>query len=113
MLAAAADIGYQRIPDRGLAWILRWEPNSWVVVDLPEEVDVPRLQAGSAPTLGEVPEPVLSAAAATGTVIGGGLVGDLWRVVVAVGDEWGGAWPVVAWFSPDGRPVAPTTTAFG
>jgi hypothetical protein len=113
LLGAVGESPYERIPDLALAWTLEWSPDGWVVVDLPERVDLPRLQAGTATALGDVPEPVHTAAVAEGRVIGGNMVGDLWKVVLTIEDQWGGTWPVVAWFTPDGSPVAPPPTAFG
>ncbi len=109
ILGALGEEGYGRLPDRGLAWTLRWDPAGWVVVDLPEEIPTPRLQSGDAFVTNEVPEPILTVASEEGLVIGGGQVGDLWRVVVSVKDSLGGTWPVVIWFSPDGSPVVTTS----
>lgn len=108
LLGATDGVAYQRLPDRALVWTLRWQPEGWVVVDLPEEVTPPRLRSGPAQVQEQVPEPVLSAASQVGTVVGGGMVGDLWRVVVTVADSLGGSWPIVAWFSPDGSRVTST-----
>ena len=105
LLAATGDAPYERLPDRALAWTLRWESGGWVVVDLPEEVTAPQLRPGPPFAAGPVPEPILSAATKSGTVLEGTQVGDLWRVVVAVADRFGGSWPVVFWFAPDGSPV--------
>lgn len=105
LLAATGDAPYERLPDRALAWTLRWEPSGWVVVDLPEEVTAPQLRPGPSFANGPVPEPILSAASESGTVLEGTQISDLWRVVVTVSDRFGGSWPVVFWFAPDGSPV--------
>jgi len=106
LLGATGTDAYRRLPDRAMVWTLRWQPEGWVLVDLPESAPSPQILPGAGFALGDVPEPVFSAAAVHGTVVGGGQVGDLWRVVVGVADELGGTWPVVVWFAPDGSPAS-------
>jgi hypothetical protein len=105
LLGASGSEPYRRIADRALVWTLRWAPEGWMVRDLPEEVSPPRLLAGPAQATGPVPEPILTEASKLGSVMGGAMEGDLWRVVITIADSLGGTWPVVAWFSPDGSRV--------
>lgn len=105
LLSALGDGEYQRIPPQALAWMLVWEREGWRLVDLPEQVEVPPLLPAEPLPSADLPEVIRLAAADLGTVLDGGPVGDLWRVVVAVTDSSGGSWPVVKWYSPDGIAV--------
>ena len=105
LLSALGSEEYQRLPARALAWTLRWEREGWRLLDLPEQIDLPILLPAEELPVAEIPEIIRSAASAAGSVLAGGPVGDLWRVVIAVEDPAGGSWPVVRWFSPDGVPV--------
>ncbi|HJQ94986.1 MAG TPA: hypothetical protein VJ935_04665 [Acidimicrobiia bacterium] len=102
LLSATGDEEYRRLPIQTLAWNLRWERDGWRLLDLPEQVEPPRLLPASELPTSEVPEVIRTAASQSGTVLSGGPVGDLWRVVVAVSNPAGGSWPVVIWYSPDG-----------
>ena len=102
LLSATGAEEYRRLPIQALAWNLRWERDGWRLLDLPEQVELPRLLPASELPTSEVPELIRTAASQSGTVVSGGPVGDLWRVVVAVSDPSGGTWPVVMWYSPDG-----------
>lgn len=105
LLSAVGTEEYQRLPARALAWTLRWQREGWQLLDLPEQIEVPLLLPADPLPAAEVPEMIRSAASETGSILTGGPVGELWRVVIAVEDPAGGSWPVVRWFSPDGVPV--------
>jgi hypothetical protein len=105
LLTATGAEEYRRLPIRALAWNLRWERDGWRLLDLPEQVELPKLLPASEFPTTEVPEVIRTAASQSGTVLSGGPVGDLWRVVVAVSNTSGGTWPVVMWYAPDGVPI--------
>lgn len=105
LLSAVGTEEYQRLPARGLAWTLRWLREGWRLLDLPEQIEVPLLLPADPLPAAEIPELIRSAASQAGSVLTGGPVGELWRVVIAVEDPAGGTWPMVRWFSPDGVPV--------
>ena len=102
LLSATGAEEYRRLPIQALAWNLRWERDGWRLLDLPEQVELPQLLPASELPTSEVPEVIRTAASQSGTVLSGGPVGDLWRVVLAVSNPAGGTWPVVMWYSPDG-----------
>ena len=102
---------YQRQTDRVLAWNLRWMPEGWMVLDLPELAEGPTLVAGQALPTGEIPDHIAAAATPIGVVLGGGPIGENWRVVVGVSDSVGGQWPVVVWFAPDGSRLGSPTAS--
>lgn len=106
LLSATGSEEYQRLPARALAWTLRWQREGWRLLDLPEQIDLPHLLPAERLPTAEIPEVIRSAASQEGSVLVGGPVGDLWRVVIAVPDSAGGSWPTVRWFSPDGVAVA-------
>lgn len=105
LLSAIGTEEYQRLPARALAWTLRWEREGWRLLDLPEQIDVPRLLPAEPLPAAEIPEAIRAAASQAGSVLTGGPVGELWRVVIAVEDPVGGSWPMVRWFAPDGVPI--------
>ncbi|HJU52105.1 MAG TPA: hypothetical protein VJ815_07200 [Acidimicrobiia bacterium] len=105
LLSAVGAEAYKRVPARGLAWTLRWEREGWRLLDLPTQIEVPTLLPAEPLPVAEIPEPIRLAASQAGSVLTGGPVGELWRVVIAVEDASGGSWPMVRWFSPDGAPV--------
>ena len=102
LLSATGAEEYRRLPIQALAWNLRWERDGWRLLDLPQQVELPQLFPASELPTSEVPEVIRTAASQSGTVLSGGPVGDLWRVVLAVSNPAGGTWPVVLWYSPDG-----------
>ncbi|MGH8924323.1 MAG: hypothetical protein ACRDWA_06770 [Acidimicrobiia bacterium] len=106
LLSALGSDEYRRLPIQALAWTLRWQREGWRLLDFPEQIELPHLLPATELPSAEIPEGIRSAASQTGTVLAGGPVGDLWRVVVALEDSLGGSWPVVRWFSPDGTAVA-------
>jgi hypothetical protein len=105
LLSAIGTEEYQRLPARALAWTLRWEREGWRLLDLPEQIDVPLLLPAEPLPAAEIPEAIRAAASQAGSVLTGGPVGELWRVVIAVEDPVGGSWPMVRWFAPDGVPI--------
>lgn len=105
LLSATGGEEYRRLPIQALAWSLRWERDGWRLLDLPEQVELPQLLTAPELPNAQIPAGIATAAAQTGTVLSGGPVGDLWRVVVAVSSPAGGTWPVVRWYSPDGVPA--------
>lgn len=105
LLSAVGTDEYQRLPARALAWTLRWQREGWRLLDLPEQIEAPLLLPAEALPAAEIPETIRLAASQTGSVLTGGPVGELWRVVIAVEDPVGGTWPMVQWFSPDGVPI--------
>jgi hypothetical protein len=110
LLSAIGEQDYQRLPATALAWTLRWQREGWQLVDLPEQVEPPALQPADPFPKQPVPEGIAAHASALGSVLGGGPVGDLWRIVIAVADHNGGSWPVVRWYSPDGVPIGATAS---
>jgi hypothetical protein len=104
-LGAMAEEPYRRMPARSIIWRLRWTPDGWSVLDLPEIGAMPDLVVQPSWPNAELPAPVAAATAGIGQVLGGGGVGDLWRVVVALPDSLGGTWPVVVWMTGDGQRV--------
>jgi hypothetical protein len=105
LLSATGGEEYRRLPIQALAWNLRWERDGWRLLDLPEQVELPHLLPAPELPNAQIPTGIGTAASQAGTVLSGGPVGDLWRVVVAVSSPSGGTWPMVMWYSPDGVPV--------
>lgn len=93
---------YRRHPDQVLAWTLRWQPEGWQLLDLPELVESPALITGPSQPRDQLPPHIHTSAAAFGVVIGASRFDDRWRVVVGMVDAVGGQWPYVLWFADDG-----------
>jgi hypothetical protein len=103
-LGAAPGENYQRLPLRAVEVSLRWTEEGWSILDLPTPADVPEF-ASVPPWPEEVlPEEVAdqarSRAGPEGTVLGGGRVGERWRVMIEQVDSAGGRWPLVIWIDP-------------
>ena len=99
--------GFRRTEPRAVAIQLSGVGDS-MVADLPEPIDLPTpAQLIEMPAGDELPQPVvdqaLDMALAWGTpksVVGGTDLGDGWRVVVTIEDEFGTAWPMMVAVPP-------------
>ncbi|MDF1598118.1 MAG: hypothetical protein P1T08_18775 [Acidimicrobiia bacterium] len=106
--------GTVRLPVEGIEVMVLIDEESVSVLDLPSPArvgTVPVISPPVDPT--EVPEAVASAALdvvspwGVGTIIGGGVADDRWRVEVAVGSDRGLERVVAVWLNPDGSPTHP------
>jgi hypothetical protein len=103
-LGAAPGESYQRLPLRAVEVALRWSEQGWSILDLPAPAALPEITTGQPWPEEALPEEVadqaLSRAGPGGTVLGGGRVGERWRVMIEQVDSAGGRWPLVVWIDP-------------
>jgi hypothetical protein len=114
-LAASEGEDYRRQPARAVEVTVMVSPDGSTVLDLPRPVPLPPtapVQVDLEP--GEAPQAVIDAALDAARLWGSpdpeplsvATTGDVWRVVMNVGDSAGISWPVAGWFDSDGNPVA-------
>jgi hypothetical protein len=114
-LAASEGEDYRRQPARAVEVTVMVSPDGSTVLDLPRPVPLPPtvpvqvdLEAGEAPPV--VMDAALEAARLWGSPdpepLSVATTGDVWRVVMNVGDSAGISWPVAGWFDAEGNPVA-------
>ncbi len=107
-LAAMDADPYERLPLQAVEVTMRWSDQGWSVMDVPAVTALPQLARADPWPEAELPEEVVARALAAtggeGTVIGGGAVGEGWRVVVETADPNGGRWPLVVWLDATAAP---------
>lgn len=113
-LLVGGESGTVRLPVEGLDVMVKVAGDSTSVVDLP----IPAVMESVAVTPPVVEPAVLSELLTqaalraadpwgSGTIVGGGIVGDRWRVEVSVESPSGPVRLIAVWLTPDGSPTLP------
>jgi len=113
-LLVGGESGTVRLPVEGLDVVVKLAGDSTSVVDLPIPAVVDSVTATTPIVESAVLPELLTQAAlraadpwGSGTIVGGGTVGDRWRVEVAVESPSGPGRLIAVWLTPDGSPTLP------